>query len=130
MNNKYETALDLMNNIECAIDYDRMCFAWDKLFEFIFDNFEKPKSSAVYNTNEGKAVFLLLKEQKKSLVNGLYKIPPEYAEFLFPVAIARHLLMIGGYLGGRNIPRTKDLKTYNKFYSWYGKMIIKGSTEK
>lgn len=119
---KYETALDMMSCVEFAKDEGILHKSWDNLFDFIHANFAPPSTMISTDDDELSACYGMLTENYKTLAEFLYEIPPHYAEFLFPVAIARHLLLLSGYISAKIIPR--KLKTFNEFHKRYGKLVL------
>jgi len=146
---KYTRAIELMNAVPGYIlrphgqgpqrdaDVVEACARWDELYTFIYANFPRPntyrefgevkyKTMATWAHENPEAfqdildVHQLLQEHKKDEVLArLTKIPPEYRDVVFPVAIARYLLAY------KRVPiDVRMLTTFEEFHNRYGVMVI------
>jgi len=101
---------------------------WDILFDYVFANFAKPDTAMVDDLWEKwsadhpevsvtqKTILLCGCEEMERL---LYSMPPELAEQVFPVGIARYLLR------DIRLPLNhRRLRTFKQFHDWYGPMIL------
>jgi len=108
--------------------------AWDELYSFIHTNFARPESARIEGEtwsifdsrvrtdaldHEGQMCWEMLSIQgAEELLAKIKAIPPIFAEVLFPVAIARHLL--------RDVQAPlypARLTTFTEFHYRYGPMI-------
>jgi len=109
---KYTHAIELMNAVPGGEHYSKAsedliveaCACWDELYTFIYANFERPSTyhqpgefdkvaDWAYENDEAYQdiadVYDLLRKHKQEEVLGrLTRIPPEYRDTVFPVAIA------------------------------------------
>lgn len=135
---KYTKAIELMNAVE--VGTPASCAQWDTLYTFLHANFPVPAASKTANpelnpgeiraliTDEDRAYInectnLLKIDKVDDILEKLTKLPPEYSDILFPVAIARYLLAYKRlpYHPGFNI---NDLTTFREFHDRYGIIVI------
>lgn len=136
---KYTRVIELMNLVP-VFDYsepgsltedklEATHKAWDELYEFIYPNFPEPASAGPLTkydvlSAEGKeevnGVYeLLTKHKQDELLARLLKLPPDYVDVIFPVAIARYLLCYKQLSIG-----IKKLKTWTEFNRRYANSIL------
>jgi len=101
--------------------------AWDICFDFILANFSRPATSMVDGEwvrwkaghPEIDATKMLLLVDAKEIQRLVRSMPPELAEQVFPVSIARFLLR------ENTMPLNhRLLRTFKQFHEWYGPMIL------
>lgn len=131
---KYTKAIELMNAVD--VNGDNVCKQWDDLFTFLHTNFPIPAASkkakpdltykdiAELITDEDRAYIsecthLLKVDKVDDVLEKITKLPPDYSDVLFPVAIARYLL---AYKGVRFL--INQLTTFSEFHDRYSVMVI------
>ncbi len=99
--------------------------AWDICFDFIFANFAEPDTAMGTTKKWGrdhpevKATTDILMAGGEEMVWMLHSMPPELAEQVFPVGVARFLLRDAA------LPiQHRLLRTFKQFHEWYGSMIL------
>jgi len=136
---KFLTSVALMNDcVAVAKDRIQVSATWDRLYQFIFDNFAEPATSSaplgyiIIGADalpEGQEVELhslaeiLTMTDMTGLMSRIKDIPPSILETVFPVAIARYLLCAVQC----NVT-DKSLKTFDQFHQWYGAMVFSAAT--
>jgi hypothetical protein len=150
---KYTRAIELMNAVPGYIfrphgqgpardaDVVEACARWDELYTFIYANFERPntyrefgevkyKTMATWaheNPDAQQDIFdtyeLLCEHKQDEVLSRLTKVPPEYRDVVFPVAIARYLLAYK-----KAAIDVQMLTTFEEFHNRYGVMVIEGAT--
>lgn len=106
---------------------------WDGLFTFIHANWAPPATAAVGGklqwegfTDEQRAEIAdctnMMKMSYAELEAKLETLPPYFLEHLFPVAVARYVLMGSG---GKSIPfNHRKTTTFYEFHLRYGTMVL------
>lgn len=135
---KYTKAIKLMNAVNSeSVD---VCKQWDKLYKFLHANFPVPTASYKVNPDlNSSEIKKLISDDDKKYINEctqllrvdksddvlakITKLPPEYSDLIFPVAIARYLL---AYKKVYNIPNfsINNLKTFSEFHARYGILVV------
>jgi len=101
--------------------------AWDICFDFIYENFAKPDTAMAEMWTKWKndhpeirvTQDTILLTDSKEMERLLRSMPPELAEQVFPVGIARFLLRDAA------MPLNhRFLRTFKQFHEWYGTMIL------
>jgi len=129
---KYQTALDLMNAvIAVKHDIDLIATSWDQLYSYIHEHFEAPASMSypIFHTKKSDMPAEIAQEiqdcyamlrvhNETEVLARLAAIPPEYSDTIFPVAIARYLILYQ-----KVFPRVEMLKTFKEFHKRYGPAV-------
>lgn len=118
---------DRVTELECHPCHD----SFDACFKFIYANFKEPETSNYDLFKDWKgthpefeAMHLVLESTPAEFTRLLYSMPPELAEEVFPVAVARFLLC------RCQIPLDyRLLSTFGEFDRRYHTMIFRDLTE-
>lgn len=131
---KYLMAIELMNAID--VQSNDTHAQWDALYSFIHANFPAPTSSAEHrkwltvieaaNSTSDEVNYvnecakLLRAANLELLIEQLTKLPPEYSDIVFPIAITRYLL------GVKRVRLTPaKVTTFDEFHRRYGILIVR-----
>jgi hypothetical protein len=146
---KFKTAIELM---EKCIKLSNACVrspagyvdsathtAWDTVYKFIHSTFQEPATAQAngetfaqckarlgdktFDTEVNLCRDILNIERKTSeLLDKIKAMPPVFAEVVFPVALARHMLRDASvYVDARN------LDTFDEYYRRYACMILEAA---
>lgn len=116
-----------------SMTVDQATACWDYLFQYIHANWAPPKTASSDTkaqwdsfSKEEKAELSdckkMMEMSYQELEEKLETLPPYFLEHIFPVAVARYLLM---FSGNKIIPfnHTKST-TFKEFHKRYGSMIL------
>jgi hypothetical protein len=127
------TVPDVQQNRESPMTPAEAETLWDQLFTYIHANWAEPATAAVDGVMKWSSFTAaekveisdcgkMLAMSYKELEEKLNALPPYFAEYVFPVSVARYLLMRSG---NKALPLNhRNLTTFKEFYRRYGTMIL------
>lgn len=131
MYEKYTRSLELMRQ-SVPQGTGEVCYeSLDALFQYIFDNFEVPKSSGIGIISEGATPILtdevifelkecseLLKLSHSDIFELVEKIPPKVSEVLWPVLLMSRIFRTNGLICNHH-----KISMFKEFVNRYGCMV-------
>jgi hypothetical protein len=104
-------------------EYSLIVSGWDKLYSYIYANFDHPKNMGTKEDFDQivEECQQMLKHDIATLLEKLLVVPPDYTDYVFPVAIARHLLRYNGLVR----LQLSSSDAGNEFFERYTRLVLK-----
>jgi hypothetical protein len=127
--NKYQISIMMTKWILDTDDLELCHRYWDRLFHYIFINFPKPEMLIVSTYDklwkegipeELEHTVNMFNKSIDELYTGLIKVPPDFIDVIFPIAIARYILLKVTQRGGIN---PDNLCTFDEFCARYTGLV-------